>query len=130
MVRSSSRLLAGLSVLTAVAAVAGGYFLYGTKEGPKRRKLIKGWMVKFKGEVLEQIEQARDLNQQTYDQIVDRVAEQYTKIKDIRAEDVAKIVTELKKYWKPLVHTADKKVRPKKKSKKPRSTKTAASPQR
>jgi hypothetical protein len=51
----------GLGALAALSA--GAYFLYGTKEGAKKRVKIKGWMLKAKGEVLEKMEALKDVNE-------------------------------------------------------------------
>ena len=44
------------------AAAAGAYFLLGTKEGQKKQKQIKGWMVKAKGEVMDKMEDMKEVS--------------------------------------------------------------------
>ncbi len=43
----------GLGMLAAMSA--GAYYLYGTKEGAKKRVKIRGWALKAKGEMLERL---------------------------------------------------------------------------
>lgn len=84
-----------------LAAAAGTYFLYG-KDAPKRRKAVRSWMLKAKGEVLEQIEKLPDLDQATYYGLIDAAAARYTSMKDVNSEEVADLVKELRSYWKGL----------------------------
>ena len=57
----------------AALAAAGTYFLYG-KKGAKNRKMIEGWTLKMKGEVLEKMETIKELNEDKYYKLVDTVA--------------------------------------------------------
>lgn len=84
-----------------VAAAAGTFFLYG-KDAPKRRKAVRSWMLKAKGEVLEQIERLPDLDQKTYYGLIDAAAARYLKAKDVSSEEVADLVKELRGYWSGL----------------------------
>lgn len=81
-----------------VALAAGAFFLYG-KEGAKRQKKVKGWMLKAKGEILEQLEDMKDFNQASYDRIVDEVGSRYKKIKNIDPQEVLALISELKGHW-------------------------------
>ena len=86
-----------------VAAVAalGAYFLYG-KNGARSRVKITGWMLKLKGEVLEKVEEIKDLNEQEYYKIVDEVSARYAKVEKAGAEEVKHLATELKGAWNQL----------------------------
>lgn len=114
-VPKNKRLLAGAG-LAAAALVAGAYFLYGRKDSPARRQKIKGWVLKMKGEVLEQIEHLKEINETVYNQIVDTVATQYARVKDIDAEEVAKVVSELKQHWGDIRRQLEKSAKPVKKA--------------
>ncbi len=81
-----------------VAVAAGGYFLYG-KDGAKNRKKIKGWALKAKGEMLENIERLKSVNQKTYNEIVDRVAKRYKKFKQVDKKELQRLVKESKGFW-------------------------------
>ena len=92
----------GAGVAALAAAVAGTYFLFGTKKGAKTRKQIKGWSLKAKGEVLEKMEALQDINEKTYHKIVDEVKAGYKKIKSIDAKDVEAFGKEMKAHWKGI----------------------------
>lgn len=98
-----SGVLTGVGLAAAAAAaIAGAYYFYGSKEGPARRKKLKGSIVKMKGEVLERLEDLKEINQEIYDKTVDAVAEQYQKVKNITPEDIAEVTKELKSYWSKM----------------------------
>lgn len=88
---------AGLAALA--AAAAGAYFLYGTKEGSKRRAQVKGWMLKMKGEVLDRMEKLKDVSEDTYSEMVDKVARTYEGMKQVDPVEVAALAKTLKGHW-------------------------------
>ncbi len=90
-------LVAGL----AVAGAAAGYFLYGP-DGKENRKKIKSWSLKAKAEVLERLEKAKEVSEETYTKIVDEVTARYENKKGVEAGDIDKLKKELKKYWKNI----------------------------
>ncbi len=94
--------LIGVGVVAIVAAAAGTYFLYGSKNAPKNRKKIKAWTLKAKGEVLEKLEKAKDMTEQTYHNIVDSVAKKYEVVKSVDKADVMEFASELKSHWKHI----------------------------
>ncbi len=85
----------------AVGAAAAGFFLYGPK-GAENRQKIRGWTLKAKGEVLEKLEDAKDLSDESYDAIVDTVTARYAKLKKVGEEEAGKLNKELKKHWKSI----------------------------
>lgn len=100
-----------LAVGAGVAAVsAAAYLLFGP-EGKKNRKKIKGWAVKMKGEMIEKLENAKEITEPVYHKVVDEVSAKYAKLKNVDESDVAETVNEVKKYWKSLI----KDMQPKKK---------------
>lgn len=96
---TGAKVVAGL---TMVAAAAGAYFLYGTKEGKKQTKKIKGWTLKAKGEVLEKLENIKEVNQEKYDAVVDAVSSRYQKLKNVDPAELAAVAKELKSHWKKI----------------------------
>lgn len=102
--------------LAGLAAIAGGVFLYGTDAGKKKRKEIKGWTLKAKGEVLEKLEKLKDVNEENYHKIVDSVAAKYAALKTVAPEDVSEVIADLKKSWKHIVKVAKTSTAPKKKA--------------
>ena len=92
----------GFGLALIAAAAAAGYFLYGSKEGAKNRKKVKGWMLKAKGEVLEQIEKLKNVNEEDYNKIIDKVSEKYSKVKNIDGEEVRSMMEDMRKHWRKI----------------------------
>ncbi|MFZ2038402.1 MAG: hypothetical protein WAV11_00470 [Minisyncoccia bacterium] len=90
----------GLAVLAAGAA--GAYFLYGTKEGAKMKKQIKGWTVKMKGEILHKMESMKDVSEVNYHKLIDEAQKKYRGVKSIDPRELDKLVAELKSHWKNI----------------------------
>lgn len=83
--------------LAAIAA-AGTYFLDG-KRGAKSRDPIAGWALKMKGEVLEQIEGRKEIDEQAYRRLVDDTAQRYGRSQRVRASELKHLAEELKGAW-------------------------------
>ena len=79
-------------------AAAGTYFLYG-RRGSKNRERIAGWTLQLKGEVLEQMEMLKDINQQAYNELVDETAKRYGRVKRVSSDELAHITDEIKSAW-------------------------------
>lgn len=90
----------GLGML--VAGIAGAYYLYGTKEGTKKRAKIKGWTLKAKGEVLEKLENLKDVNEVKYNEVLEMVMKKYRGLKNIDRGEIDALVVDLKKHWKNI----------------------------
>jgi len=87
---------AGVAALSAAA-----YVLFG-KEAKKNRKAIHGWAIKMKGEIIEKFEEAKDLTEPMYHEIIDKAKEKYSKVKNVDQKELDNVVGEIKKYWKEL----------------------------
>lgn len=83
--------------LAAIAA-AGAYFLYGER-GARNGKSISGWALKMKGEVLEQMESLKELDQETYHRLVDKTARRYGPGKRVSSCELKRVTEELKGAW-------------------------------
>jgi len=105
----------GIGVLAALSA--GAYYLYGTKEGAKKRVKIRGWALKAKGEMLEKLENLKDVNEETYNELVMNVMKKYQTVKNIDQAEVAALVTDLKKHWKNIKRHLNEANMPKAKAK-------------
>ena len=88
-----------LGTLGIAAAAFGVYMLYGSKEGAARREKIKSWALKMKGDVLEKIEDAKEVTEEKYNQIVDEVALKYRAAKNIDIGELTTVVDELRGHW-------------------------------
>ncbi len=96
----------------AVAGIAGAYFLYG-KNGTKNRKAIKAWTLRAKADVIEKLEKAKEVGQDTFESVVDEISSKYgAKMKDISTEDVAAFAKDLKKHWKDIKSELTPKAKP------------------
>ncbi len=87
---------AGIAALSAAA-----YVLFGP-EGKKNRKIIRGWSIKMKGEIIEKFENAKELTEPVYNQIVESVQAKYAKLKNVDQEELIKVIGEIKKHWKAI----------------------------
>lgn len=101
----------GLGVGLALAAAAGAYFLYGSKNAPKRRAQIRGWMLKAKGEILEKLEQAKEVNEEVYNKIVDSVTTRYQQLKNVDPGELAVLGADLKRHWRNIQQSVKKPVK-------------------
>lgn len=99
---TSSMKVAGVIGGIAAAAAVGGYFLYHNKDAQKKVKSIKGWVLKAKGEVLEKIENLKEVNQEAYQKAVDTVLAKYEKLSHVDTTEIAKVSKELKSHWKSI----------------------------
>lgn len=105
----------GLGVAALAAAAAGAYFLYG-KDGAKNRKKIHGWTLKMKGEVLERMEQLKEVSEEVYAKVIDEVGDKYRKLQNVDMSELDATVKDLKRHWKNIkrdVLTPKKKVKAK-----------------
>jgi len=101
-------------VAGAVAGIAGMYFLHGQGKAPKaNRQKVKGWILKAKGEVLEQLEKAQEMDEKAYHEVVDSVMAKYNQLDDSDKAAIEALGKDLKKHWKGIV----KDLSPKKKKK-------------
>lgn len=94
--KKGGKIVGGIG-LAAVAA-AGAYFL-GGQRGAKNREAIKGWTLKMKGEVLDKVESMKKIDRETYLRLVDKVADRYSRMESIGADELRHLTVELKNAW-------------------------------
>lgn len=97
---------AGLAA-TAVGAALGSYLLTG-KRAAKTKRVLKSWMLKAKGELLEQLEKAGDVGENMYYDAVDQVAAKYSEMAGVAQDEVDDMAKELKKQWKLVANGLNK----------------------
>lgn len=87
-----------------VTAAALAYLLHGDNAQKSAVKLssLKGWMLKMKGEVHEELEKMQGLSQDAYLKAVDQIADKYSTLQHVDQKDLKVLVAELKEYWKNL----------------------------
>jgi hypothetical protein len=82
--------------LAGVAATA--YFFFGPK-GKKHRQHAKAWAIKMKGDVVEKLEQAKEITEPIYHEIIDSVSKDYTTGKKAGKAEIDAMAKDLKKHW-------------------------------
>ena len=93
---------AGLALgASVVAAMAGGYFLYGP-HGRENRKKVRAWTIKARGEILAELEKMKEVTAEKYDQAVEKVTAKYAKMKDVSADEIGDLKKDMKKYWRQI----------------------------
>ena len=97
---------AGLAA-AAVAAALGSYLLTGGRAA-KTKRVLKSWMLKAKGELLEQLENAGNVGEDMYYKAVDQVTAKYSKMSGVAQDEVDDMAKELKKQWKLVAKGLDK----------------------
>jgi hypothetical protein len=103
----------GAGVMAVAAAAAGAYYLFGTDKGAKKRKVMKSWMLKMKADVMDEVEQLKDLNEDLYHAAVAKVAEKYKMVKNVDPAEVMVLAQRMQKHWKDIkrdVQSSAKKV--------------------
>ncbi len=90
----------GVGVGIAALAAAATYFL--GEDGERNREKVKGWALKFKGDVLEKMEGLKNIDKESYHKVVDNVTKRYKKIKKVSAPELKKLSKDLKGAWKSI----------------------------
>jgi hypothetical protein len=110
---SAGALLAGIAGIT--AAAVGAYYLYGHESAKKNRAKVKGWMLRAKGEVLEELEKAGEVTESAYKSAIDTVAKKYNELKNIDPDELESFIGEMREHWTGIKKTMQ--ARPKGKTK-------------
>ncbi len=100
--KASHPVAIGVGIAALAAAAAGAYYLYGTEKGPQRRRAMKSWMLKMKAEVMDEIENIKDLNEEMYKNAISKIADKYSKLKNIDAAEVMALAMRMKGHWKDI----------------------------
>ncbi len=100
-VKNKRHIVGAIGLATVIAAAASMYFLYG-KNGAQRRKKVRGWAVKVKKEVIEQLKNLKEFNQAAYNRVIDNVGNRYKQLKSIDPAEIRKVMGELKSHWKNI----------------------------
>ncbi len=101
----------GVGITATALAAASAFFLYGSKNAAKNRKTVKSWTLKAKAEVLEKLEEAKNMSQEEYMALIDGVATVYQEAKSISKNELSTFKKEMKDHWTGIA----KSVAPKKK---------------
>lgn len=97
------------SINGAIAAAAGlaavgvaTYLMFGP-DGKKNRKVVRGWAIKMKGEIIEKLEDAQEVTEPVFNKIVDEVSKKYTALKHVDKQELMAVLDDLRKQWKGAV---------------------------
>lgn len=88
-----------------LAGLAAAYFFI----RPNSKKYIentKSWVIKMKGDVVERLEQAREISESIYNEIIDSVAARYEKELKSSPEEVKALAKDLKTHWRAISRAA------------------------
>jgi len=96
----------GVGLTAAVAAAAGSYFLYGSKNAAKHRQTVKSWSLKAKADVLEALEHAREMSKDDYDQLISTVAGAYAGAQNVTKKELGEFTKEMKEHWSTIEKAA------------------------
>ncbi len=92
----------GVGIAALAATVAGAYYLYGSDKSAHHRKQVKSWMLKMKADVMDEVENIKDLSQETYDKTVDNVSKKYAQIKTVDTDELKALTERMKSHWKEI----------------------------
>lgn len=96
----------GVGLTAAAVAAAGAYFLYGSKNAAKNRKAVKSWALKAKAEVLEKLEDAKEMTEEEYQELVQAVAGTYQGVKNATKGDIKEFKSEMMEHWEAIAKVA------------------------
>lgn len=96
----------GVGLTAAAVAAAGAYFLYGSKHADKNRKKVKSWMLKAKAEVLEKLEDAKEITKDEYETLIATAVASYAGLKNASKTDVGAFKKEMLEHWKEIEKSA------------------------
>jgi len=109
-VSDAQKLGIGVGLTTAAVAAAGAYFLYGSKDAPDNRKKVKSGILRAKAEVLETLENAKEITEDEFHDLVNGVVETYSKAQSLSKKDLSEFKSEMVDNWEDLVASGTAKV--------------------
>jgi len=114
----------GVGLTAAAVAAAGAYFLYGSEKAAQNRKTVKSWALRAKAEVLEKLEDAKEMTATEYEELIATVAGTYSGVKGATKKDLKEFAAEMQDHWKKIEKVGKSKKKDVKKAVK-KVTKTA-----
>lgn len=109
-VSNAQKLGIGVGLTTAAVAAAGAYFLYGSKDAPENRKKVKSGILRAKAEILEALENAQEITEEEFHDLVNTVVDSYSKVQSLSKKDLADFKKEMLANWEDLVESGAAKV--------------------
>lgn len=102
----------GVGLTAAAVAAAGAYFLYGSKNAAQNRQKVKSWTLKAKAEILERLEEVKEISWDDYQDLVEQVAASYAQVKNASKADIKAFREEMLAQWKNLEKVGKPKKKP------------------
>lgn len=100
-----------VGAIAGIAAISVATYLLAGPHGKKNRKDLKAWMLKMKADVAEKVENLKEVSATKYHDIVDEVANKYSKLKNIDKNDIMAEAMHLKKEWSKMTKSGKKSVK-------------------
>ena len=91
---------AGLAAAT-MAAAAGAYYLYGSKDAAKHRRTVSTWMRRAEREIVHEAKKLKNaaFTEENYRRVIDGVAKRYKQLENVDPEDVKRFVAAVQRSW-------------------------------
>lgn len=92
------------AALTAAAAAtaAGAYWLYGSQNAEKHRKMAKSWMLKARAEVMDAVSALQDIDKKAYMDVVETVLQKYRGVAGVTTGEIAHMLKDFKGSWEHM----------------------------
>lgn len=103
--KTSSKTMLGLGAGLAALATASYYF-WGP-DGKRHQRRMKGWMYKMKGEIIERIEDVKELTEPVYRDIIDSVAGATSSTVKASKTEIKAFAEKLKDQWNDIVDSLE-----------------------
>ncbi|MFA6405033.1 MAG: hypothetical protein WCW03_03475 [Candidatus Paceibacterota bacterium] len=100
-IKKSSNTAKYAAIGAGLAGIAAAYFFLGPK-GKIYQKKTMAWAIKMKADVVERLEDARDMSESAYHQIIDSIAREYEDKAKVGREEIQSLAKDLKKHWKTI----------------------------
>ncbi|MES2087548.1 MAG: hypothetical protein V4467_00995 [Patescibacteria group bacterium] len=91
-----------------LAGLAATAYFFLSPKAKQHQKHAKAWAIKMKGDVIEKLEQAKEVSEPVYREIIDSVSKDYEKGMKATKEEIAELAEDLKKHWNTISATAMK----------------------
>ena len=98
-----------IGVGAGVAALGASLYILFGPQGKKNQKAIRGWAVKMKGEIIEKFEEAKELTEPVYHNIIDKVHAKYSKFKNVDQKELELVIKDIKRHWQAIKRDHSKK---------------------
>ncbi|MCI0532759.1 hypothetical protein L0Y49_00910, partial [bacterium] len=99
---------ASAGITAAAIASIGSYLLYGSKNAVKNRAKARGWMLRIKAEVLDKLDDLKEVDEKVYFDIVEKAAKKYGVSDKVDRAELEELTSDLKKHWTVIKRDMEK----------------------